>query len=175
MTVSYAPTGRAKCRRCGEAIEKESLRLGYPFRWRQNEDAYSLYLHPECYVPEVFGIKEKELRAKVFGFEALNNTERTQLWRRMRSTGQEKGAAKESQAAASDLANSGVGPSAEVAKLPPVEVPAEISVPMLPFQKEGLAWMCHQEGPESSVKGGILADEMGMGKTIQAISLMLAR
>ena len=30
----------------------------------------------------------------------------------------------------------------------------------------GLAWMCHQE--ESSVRGGILADEMGMGKTIQA-------
>ena len=30
----------------------------------------------------------------------------------------------------------------------------------------GLAWMCQQE--ESDVKGGILADEMGMGKTIQA-------
>jgi len=30
----------------------------------------------------------------------------------------------------------------------------------------GLAWMCQQE--ESSVRGGILADEMGMGKTIQA-------
>lgn len=30
----------------------------------------------------------------------------------------------------------------------------------------GLAWMCQQE--ESNVRGGILADEMGMGKTIQA-------
>jgi DNA repair protein RAD16 len=37
---------------------------------------------------------------------------------------------------------------------------------MLPYQKEGLAWLCAQE--EGKVGGGILADEMGMGKTLQA-------
>lgn len=45
-------------------------------------------------------------------------------------------------------------------------------MPLLPYQKEGLAWMVHQE-TSSSNRGGILADEMGMGKTIEAISLML--
>ncbi|KAJ8533445.1 hypothetical protein ON010_g13810 [Phytophthora cinnamomi] len=46
-----------------------------------------------------------------------------------------------------------------------------LTATLLPYQREALAWMVGQEA--SSYKGGILADEMGMGKTIQAISLML--
>lgn len=46
-----------------------------------------------------------------------------------------------------------------------------INVKLLPFQKEGLAWLKDQE--ESKYLGGILADSMGMGKTIQTISLLL--
>ena len=53
--------------------------------------------------------------------------------------------------------------------------PAALVTQLLPFQQEGLAWMCAQEGPDSPVAGGVLADEMGMGKTIQAIALMLQR
>ncbi len=53
--------------------------------------------------------------------------------------------------------------------------PEELVTQLLPFQQEGLAWMCAQEGPDSPVAGGVLADEMGMGKTIQAIALMLQR
>ena len=54
----------------------------------------------------------------------------------------------------------------------PVDPPAALKAALLPFQREGLAWMLAQEaGP---LGGGILADEMGMGKTIQMIALLLA-
>ena len=46
-----------------------------------------------------------------------------------------------------------------------MEPPAEMLMSLLPFQKEFLAWAVSQERGE--IKGGILADEMGMGKTIQ--------
>ena len=52
------------------------------------------------------------------------------------------------------------------------EPSAEFTMELLPYQKEGLGWMVHQEG--SGNAGGILADEMGMGKTAQAIALLLS-
>ncbi|GFE53462.1 DNA repair protein [Babesia ovis] len=58
------------------------------------------------------------------------------------------------------------------AKLEPVEQPRELLVPLLPFQRDGVAWMLQQE--RETIRGGILADEMGMGKTIQTIGLLLA-
>ncbi|XP_059661087.1 DNA repair protein RAD16 isoform X2 [Cornus florida] len=53
------------------------------------------------------------------------------------------------------------------------EAPSDLIVPLLRYQKEWLAWALKQE--ESAIKGGILADEMGMGKTAQAIALVLAK
>ncbi|KAF6762503.1 DNA repair protein rad16 [Ephemerocybe angulata] len=50
--------------------------------------------------------------------------------------------------------------------------PEGLKVILLPFQRESLAWMRKQE--KSIWGGGILADEMGMGKTIQMISLMFS-
>lgn len=52
------------------------------------------------------------------------------------------------------------------------EQPKDLAISLLNFQLEGLSWMLRQE-QESEYKGGILADEMGMGKTIQMISLMM--
>ncbi|KAJ4802184.1 Helicase protein with RING/U-box domain-containing protein [Rhynchospora pubera] len=55
---------------------------------------------------------------------------------------------------------------------PPTWEPSpNIVVPLMSHQKEWLYWALDQEG--SDIKGGILADDMGMGKTIEAISLVL--
>ncbi|KAF2086985.1 hypothetical protein K490DRAFT_42920 [Saccharata proteae CBS 121410] len=52
------------------------------------------------------------------------------------------------------------------------EQPASISRKLKSFQLEGLDWMVKQE--QTQYKGGLLGDEMGMGKTIQAVSLIMS-
>ncbi|KAJ2798089.1 DNA repair protein rad16, partial [Coemansia guatemalensis] len=52
-----------------------------------------------------------------------------------------------------------------------IDQPAALKIKLLPFQQEGVKWMADQE--DTLFKGGILADEMGMGKTLQTIALML--
>ncbi|GJN32434.1 hypothetical protein PR202_gb20943 [Eleusine coracana subsp. coracana] len=75
-------------------------------------------------------------------------------------------------AAAAGVDGDDLEPEAAVAGTVPTADPApEVLLPLLRFQKEWLAWALAQEG--SASRGGILADEMGMGKTIQAISLVL--
>lgn len=49
--------------------------------------------------------------------------------------------------------------------------PPGMTIKLLPFQLEGLNWLTKQEDGEFN--GGILADEMGMGKTIQTIALFM--
>lgn len=54
----------------------------------------------------------------------------------------------------------------------PAAQPPDISRTLKSFQLEGLDWMIKQE--KSQWKGGLLGDEMGMGKTIQAVSLLMS-
>ncbi|KAI9218748.1 SNF2 family N-terminal domain-containing protein [Blastocladiella britannica] len=55
---------------------------------------------------------------------------------------------------------------------PEMEQPESLKLKLLPYQVEGLGWLVRQE---EKLGGGLLADEMGMGKTISMIALMLAR
>ncbi|KAK2836883.1 hypothetical protein FQN49_006626 [Arthroderma sp. PD_2] len=55
---------------------------------------------------------------------------------------------------------------------PAAAQPEGINRKLKPFQLEGLSWMRAQE--ESEWRGGLLGDEMGMGKTIQAVSLLMS-
>jgi SNF2-related domain len=65
----------------------------------------------------------------------------------------------------------------DLEKLPAIktvraEQPKSISRELKPFQLEGLSWMEAMEKTEWG--GGLLGDEMGMGKTIQAVSLIMS-
>ena len=62
----------------------------------------------------------------------------------------------------------------EVSMIVPVqaEQPETITRRLKSFQLEGLDWMMKQE--KSRWRGGLLGDEMGMGKTIQAVSLIMS-
>ena len=53
-----------------------------------------------------------------------------------------------------------------------IEQPMNIHRELKPFQLEGVAWMKAME--ETEWGGGLLGDEMGMGKTIQAVSLIMS-
>lgn len=53
--------------------------------------------------------------------------------------------------------------------LPEAEAHPSVTLPLLPYQKEGLGWMIAQESSE--YHGGVLADEMGMGKVSSHLTL----
>ncbi|KAI9834872.1 MAG: hypothetical protein M1819_002780 [Sarea resinae] len=63
---------------------------------------------------------------------------------------------------------------AAIPKIPPSSAsqPSSINRQLKSFQLEGLNWMRKQE--QTQWKGGLLGDEMGMGKTIQAVSLIMS-
>lgn len=60
----------------------------------------------------------------------------------------------------------------EIIKPVPALQPDHINRKLKPFQLEGLDWMRRQE--LTHYRGGLLGDEMGMGKTIQACSLIMS-
>lgn len=61
--------------------------------------------------------------------------------------------------------------SLDKVKVERAEQPPGMNIKLLPFQLEGLNWLIKQEAGEFAA--GVLADEMGMGKTIQVIALLM--
>ena len=162
--VEYAKSGRGKCGRCGEKIAKDTVRVGEPLKYRGGDYGWiSKWMHPECY--RVEGVTRDELAAAIHGTDALREGDREVLLATL--TSPEKPAI---EATALDVT------SEEFLCRPviePMEAPRALTRPLLGFQREGLRWMVENESTDA--RGGILADEMGMGKTIQCIALLLAR
>eukprot|EP00930_Biecheleria_cincta_P095946 TRINITY_DN87831_c0_g1_i1.p1 TRINITY_DN87831_c0_g1~~TRINITY_DN87831_c0_g1_i1.p1 ORF type:complete len:1334 (+),score=184.72 TRINITY_DN87831_c0_g1_i1:213-4214(+) len=157
------------CRVCGDHIVKERFRVGYP---RKDEGAkygaVITWFHIHCARQDTTltgyaKIGDTRLRRSVLGYEFLPHEEMKQFRDELL------------RGPVADLMADPTAFPAEssVQRLPQHQAPTALKVPMLPFQAEGLGWMLAREADETT-KGGILADEMGMGKTLQTISLMLA-
>jgi SNF2 family DNA or RNA helicase len=53
-----------------------------------------------------------------------------------------------------------------------LELPADLSASLRPYQREGIAWLL---ALRDSGLGGILADDMGLGKTLQTLAVLRGR
>jgi len=168
--VQKSPSNRAKCRVCGDSIDKESWRVNFPV-WRKPE-LYSVRAHLECWGMSVgngYIAKVKNLSKEMYGFDSMAAADKklvkTQNDRKASKVQQDDDSVDEVLA----TLDGEVAPKTMVQ----AKAPSTLVGSLFPFQAEGLAWMQKQE--ESPIQGGILADEMGMGKTIQAVSLLLSR
>ena len=163
--VELARSGRARCRMCGEAIALKSAKVGTPIKSRFGAPNGwgDMWMHPGCHRAE--SKDPKKLRKQIYVALGVPEATVKEVVRELTKKG------------GVDCMKNALNPEAEDfaagnARAFRHPAPAELTQPLLPFQEEGLGWMLRQE--DTDVRGGILADEMGMGKTIQAIALVLA-
>jgi SNF2 family DNA or RNA helicase len=193
--VEKAKSGRARCRRCSEYIQKDQLRFAIPIRDPRGEFGYiPAWQHVSCTrVEAVQGLQDK-----IHGLSSLSREESKNVLSEVTSSNLPEHL---QELNPDDLVKRG-----KVERLTP---PPAVLQHLLPFQEEGLRWMVDQEAIDIDAayeaekqkharekeerlvrkgtnpyqldriatqpcKGGILADEMGMGKTIQMISLIVA-
>ena len=157
--VEYSKTGRATCRRCDMRIEKGAVRVGHRPLFR-GKPGFEIYRHLACAVFDANVASVEDID----GISDLEEEDKENVALRI----------EESKIELCDEQKS-ISPDELVAKSFEGEIrspPPGLDAELLPFQVEGVSWMYAQETKED-VKGGILADEMGMGKTIQTITVML--
>jgi len=162
--VEYAKSSRGKCGVCSEAIGKGEVRIGTPIKYRGGDYGWiTKWMHAKCV--RIRDATAATLAKDAHGMEALSEDDRATLLATLTSED-----VPEVEKSALDV-NDGqflCRPAIEKATKP-----RGLTRELLGFQAEGLRWMCDNE--ESDVRGGILADEMGMGKTIQCIAMLLAQ
>ncbi len=156
FSCELARSSRSECKACGKNVSKGLLKLGVIVgegKW----GPVTCWHHVECLILQ--GVSEPD---EVEGYEDLDEENAKLLQDRI-----------EESVGLIDENYKPIKPEELVRKewTEPLESPSELLMPLLPYQNEGLGWLNNQEN--TPYRGGILADEMGMGKTIQAIGLIL--
>ncbi|ETV71646.1 hypothetical protein, variant 1 [Aphanomyces astaci] len=154
--VAYAPTGRARCKTCEKTLVRGELVVSIRLR-HSRFGIMAYHKHIEC------TLLNNDVAKPLHGFDALDRDDVDRVQAYM-VTNSKLGVEDERVA---------LGDEAFIKRdiLPAGTPSPHLTASLLPYQQEGLAWMKAQEA--SKYRGGILADEMGMGKTIQAIATML--
>ena len=156
--IEYASTGRATCKSCDELITKNSLRVASRPLFR-GKPGFVVYRHLKCqtFPEEITKID------MVGGWRRLQPPDRILLEKQLEES-KLRIEEENQELDADELIQTAF--QGKVRDSPP-----GLSATLLPFQREGVSWMYNQE--QSDVAGGILADEMGMGKTLQTITTIL--
>jgi SNF2 family DNA or RNA helicase len=149
--VEYTVSCRATCRRCDQVIPKGSLRISHVPLFR-GKPGYRVFRHLDCSVFPAYITRPEDIG----GWQKLHDEDYENVAHRIDDSIRE--VAKENEEISPDeLVQAAF--QGEIRKPPPGLVGS-----LLPFQTEGVSWMYHQE-VHTSIRGGILADEMGMGKS----------
>ena len=157
--VEYAKSSRATCKRCDIRISKNELRVGHRPLFR-GKPGYQVFKHLYCIVFS----EETNCAEDIAGYDVLKEEDYNALAKRVDESFDEIQKEKE-ELEPDEL----VQKKFEGEMRPP---PKSLVANLLPFQEEGVSWMYNQE-KHVEVRGGILADEMGMGKTVQTICVIL--
>jgi hypothetical protein len=157
--IEYAKSSRATCKRCDIRISKDELRVGHRPLFR-GKPGYQIFKHLHCIVFS----EDTHCAEDIAGHELLKEDDYNILAKRVNESFEEMQKEKEELEPDELLQKNFEG------ELRPT--PKGLVANLLPFQGEGVSWMYNQE-KDVEVRGGILADEMGMGKTVQAICTIL--
>lgn len=154
--VEIAKTGRAMCKKCDEKIDNKTIRIGVI-----TEGEWGLFTRWQHLSCTIFH-KSCDSVEKIDNYKDMTESDRALIDQRFQESQNEV-----------DDDMKAINPDELVRDVwkHPMEPSSDLLMPLLPYQKEGLGWMIHQE--QSQVHGGILADEMGMGTNGSCLSTYL--